>query len=106
MANPVIDVQAGRVWQNWHSTQGVGGPVARFYTPRNAWDDGSSTPGKDFAPGLAALQNIVQQAEQDGKRVRALGSGWSLSQAAFVGDYLVNTSRLASWFIGFRTRTL
>ena len=106
MANPVIDVQTGRVWQNWHSSQGVGGPVARFYTPHNEWSDGSTTPGKAFAAGLAALQSIVQQAEQDKKRLRAVGSGWSLSSAAFVDDYLINTSRLSSWFIGFKTPTL
>ena len=106
MANPIIDVQTNRFWQNWHSSKGIGGPVARFYTPHNEWSDGSSTPDKQFAPGLAGLQSIVQQAEQDGKRVRALGSGWSLSSAPFVDDYLINTQRLSSWFIGFKTPTL
>ncbi|MGH7440302.1 MAG: FAD-binding protein, partial [Polyangiaceae bacterium] len=103
MPNPVIDVEGNRVWQNWHSSRGVGGAVERFYTPHNAWDDGSTTPGKAFQPGLVALQQIVQEAEKNGKRVRALGSGWSLNSVAFVADYVVNTSRLSSWFLGFRT---
>jgi hypothetical protein len=106
MADPIIDVQPNRFWQNWHSSKGIGGPVARFYTPHNEWSDGSTTPDKQFAPGLAGLQSIVQQAEQDGKRVRALGSGWSLSSAPFVDDYLINTQRLSSWFLGFKTATL
>src|SRR5438105_5600998 len=106
MPNPVIDVLENHEWRNWHSTRGIGGQVARFYTPRNVWDDGSVTAGKEFAPGLAGLQQIVRQAENDQRRVRAVGSGWSLSSAPFVSDYLVNTSRLSSWFLGFRTPTL
>ena len=106
MATPVIDVQAGRTWQNWHATRGVGGPVARLYTPHNAWSDGSETVGKKFAPGLAALQSIVGLAENDAKRVRGVGSGWSLNSVAFVDDYLVNTARLSAWFVGFKTPTL
>ena len=106
MPNPIIDVLENREWRNWHSSRRVGGLVARLYTPRNAWDDGSQTPGKPFAAGLAGLQQIVKQAEVDRRRVRAVGSGWSLSSAPFVSDYLVNTARLSSWFLGFRTPTL
>jgi FAD/FMN-containing dehydrogenase len=106
LLNPVIDEQGGRTWQNWHSTRGVGGPVTRFLTPHNVWEDGSTTPGNAFAPGLAALQSIIQRAESEGTQVRALGSGWSLSSAPFVGDNLVNTARLSNWFVGFKTPTL
>lgn len=106
MPTPFIDVQENRLWQNWHSSRGIGGTAARFYTPHNEWTDGSSTEDKEFAPGLAGLQSIVQEAERDRKRVRALGSGWSLSSAPFVSDYLINTQRLSSWFLGFNTPTL
>ena len=49
MLTPVIDVQTGRVWQNWHATRGVGGSVGRLYTPHNAWSDGTEIVGKRFA---------------------------------------------------------
>lgn len=106
MPDPVVDVLEKQDWRNWHGTRGVGGQVARLYTPHNAWDDGSVTPGKEFAPGLAALQQIVRRAEDDRRRVRAAGAGWSLSAAPFVSDYLVNTLRLSSSFVGFATPAL
>ncbi len=106
MPNPVIDREPNRRWQNWHVTHDVGGRVAQFFTPHNIFDDGSSVPGKPFAAGLAALQVIVREAEANQMRVRALGSGWSLSSVAFVDEYLVNTSRLSSWFVGFKTPDL
>jgi len=106
MPTPVINVQTNRLWQNWHSSSGIGGNTARFYTPHNEWTDGSKTPGQDFAPGLAALQSIVQDGERDQKRVRAIGSGWSMSSAPFVSDYLINTQWLSSYFVGFNTPTV
>ncbi len=100
MPNPVIDVKTAQGWSNWHSTSGVGGQVAKFLIPWNAWDD-NSPPDKPFAPGLAGLQSIVQQAEAASMRVRAVGSGWSLCNIAFVKDYLVDTSNLSSLLVGF-----
>lgn len=105
MAEPVIDVSIDRVWQNWHSSSNVGGKVERFLTPHNAFTDGSTVAGKGFAAGLAGLQKIVRDAEAAGKRVRALGSAWSLSSCAYVEDHLVNTQRLTYWFMGFKTPT-
>jgi len=55
---------------------------------------------------LAGLQQVVRDAEQSHKRVRAIGSGWSLSNVGYSDDYLINTSRLTHWFVGFRTPTL
>jgi len=100
MPNPVIDVKANYNWGNWHATSQVGGQVAKFFVPWNAWDD-NSAPDKPFAPGLAGLQSVVRQATLDGKRVRAVGSAWSLSNIAFVPDYLVDTANLSSLLIGF-----
>lgn len=105
MAEPVIDVATDRVWMNWHSSSNVGGKVERFLTPHNAFTDGSTVPGKPWAGGLAGLRKIVRDAEAADKRVRALGSAWSLSPCAYVEDYLVNTQRLGYWFMGFRTPT-
>jgi len=98
----MIDVRADHQWDNWHLSSGVGGKVSKFFIPWNDWDDNSpSPPGKPFAPGLAGLKSIVRQAEAAGKRVRAAGSGWSLSNVAFVPDYLVNTANLSALLIGF-----
>src|SRR5262249_24908092 len=36
----------------------------------------------------------------DQRRVRAVGSKWSMSSIAFVRDYLVNTSQLNRWMVG------
>ena len=105
MPNPVIDVRVNQTWNNWHSSSGVGGTVARFFIPWNDWDDNSPAPsGKPFVPGLAALKSIVQQAQAAGKRVRALGSGWSLNNVAFVPDYLIDTANLSALLIGFGPR--
>ena len=105
MPNPVIDVRVDQTWNNWHSSSGVGGTVARFFIPWNDWDDNSAAPaGKPFVPGLAGLKSIVRQAEAAGKRVRALGSGWSLNNVAFVPDYLIDTANLSALLIGFGPR--
>ena len=100
MKEPLIQTADNRVWQNWHDTSGVGGTALRFFTPSNFWSDGTTGGNEDFTPGLAGLQSIVRQAEAAGKRVRAVGSGWSLSNAAFTEDYLVNTALLSRWRIG------
>jgi len=101
MPEPILDAEKNRKWFNWHRTDGVGGNVDMFFTPQNRWADSTPIdPAKKFAPGLAALQKIVGLAAANGQRVRAIGSGWSLSGVAFVEDYLVNTARLNEWSIG------
>lgn len=101
MAEPIIEIEHDHTWRNWHSTSDVGGAVERFFTPRNDWRDSTLVdPNRGFEPGLRALQSIVRQAEAQQKRVRAIGSGWSLSPVAFVSDYLINTARLTNWSIG------
>jgi FAD/FMN-containing dehydrogenase len=43
---------------------------------------------------LDDLVGIVREAERVGRRVRAVGSGWSNSDVAMTGDYLVETNKL------------
>jgi FAD/FMN-containing dehydrogenase len=97
---PLLTFEENKNWQNYHRTSLVGGTVDRFFTPRNIWADGSRD-AKAFLPGLRGLQAIVKQAEAGHRRVRAVGSGWSLSNVAFSEEFLVNTSRLNYWFVGF-----
>jgi FAD/FMN-containing dehydrogenase len=96
---PLLTFEENKNWQNYHRTSLVGGTVDRFFTPRNLWEDGSRDP-KAFLPGLRGLQQIVCSAEVGHRRVRAVGSGWSLSNAAFSEEFLVNTCRLNYWFAG------
>ena len=107
MPKPFIEVHDNHDWQNWHRTHGVGGRVECFFTPRNAWADNSAIDGeRKFEPGLAGLKEIVRQGEAQQRRVRAVGSGWSLSAAAFVSEYLVNTSLLTAWSLGMKAASV
>jgi hypothetical protein len=44
--------------------------------------------------GLDDLVALVQDAERQGRRVRAVGSSWSISDVAVTGDYLIETNKL------------
>jgi len=63
-------------WKNWAGTFGV--PKLK----------GHCHPGS-----LEELVAIVQDAERGGRRVRAVGSSWSLSDVAMTPDYLVETNQ-------------
>jgi FAD/FMN-containing dehydrogenase len=105
MPEPRLRRENDRPWVNWHNSRDVGGRVQRFYTPMNAWLDAPTpAPPRDWEPGLAGLQRIVHEAEAAGTRVRAVGSAWSLSNAAFVPDFLVDTAQLSTAFAGFGER--
>lgn len=101
--NTLIEETDGFVWENWHLSRGVGGRVAKLFAPRNRFVDGSTVQGQKFRPGLEGLQALVRRAEADGRRIRCVGGGWSLTPIAFVDDYLVDTQHLSEWFVGFQT---
>jgi hypothetical protein len=63
-------------WQNWAGNLSVT-PVAHC-KPKS----------------LSDLVGFVQQAEQNGNRVRAVGSSWSFSDIAMTTDYVVETNLL------------
>lgn len=107
MPKPLIEIEHNRAWRNWHDTGDVGGTVQQFFTPRNEWtDDTPVDPDKAFAPGLAGLCEIVRRAEAAKTRLRALGSGWSLNNVAFVDGFLINTSRLSKLQIGLTPKSV
>jgi hypothetical protein len=63
-------------WSNWAGNQGL-------------------TPYMHCHPQtLQDLITIVRQAEDGGKRVRAVGSSWSFTDVAITNDYLVETDQL------------
>lgn len=87
-------------WENVH--QNVSFRADRIYTPWNRMPDGSVPPNAiaAWAAGLAALQTILKDAENNGRSVRAVGSGWSLSETTKTNDYLINTRPLNTMFVG------
>jgi FAD/FMN-containing dehydrogenase len=95
---PLIHFTPNQVWTNTH--RNVSTHVDRLYEAWNRWSDGSRPDHDAWQPGLRALQHIVREAEAAGKRVRALGGGWSLSEAAVTSDFLVDTKQLNNLVIG------
>jgi hypothetical protein len=94
MANerPLLSYQRRRAWQNKH--QLVNARVERLYDVWNRWEDGSRPTSHAWRAGLSALRQIVIEAESLGRRVRGIGAGWSLSEAAAGDDFLLNTKPL------------
>ena len=65
-----------RQWKNW--SQSIELRPERTYRPRS----------------LADLKAIVTTADRNGKRVHAVGSGWSFGDVMATNDYFVDTSTL------------
>jgi hypothetical protein len=81
-------------WNNKHQT--VKQVVNRLYDVHNRFDDGRR-PSSAMARcknAIVLLQQILKDAEDNGKCVRAVGGGWSLSNIVETHDYLVNTRPL------------
>jgi len=65
------------------------------YTWHSAWKIKTATPQKYFLPeSIDDLVSIIQEAEQKGLRVRAVGSGHSFSDVALTPDYMVDPCKL------------
>ena len=95
MANeqkPLMTFQRRVRWRNKHLN--VERQVERLYDAWNRWSDGSRPAEHVWRAGLMALQQIVRDAAAQGRRVRAVGGAWSLSEAATTNDFLVNTRPL------------
>ncbi len=97
---PLVHFEANYRWQNKH--QNVSGSVARLYSAWNRTADGREPARQRFKAGLNVLRQIVLDAEAEGRRVRAYGGAWSLSDAAHTPDFLVNTKPLNYLSIGLK----
>jgi hypothetical protein len=89
-----------REWENHHQT--VRFTPERYYDVWNFWDDNSSPTANKWRPGFCALQKIVRDAEAADCQVRAVGGGWSLSNAVETPGFLLNTKPLNIIEIGLR----
>ncbi|GAX25337.1 hypothetical protein FisN_5Lh430 [Fistulifera solaris] len=78
---------------NWHKSINVGGKVETLLALNN-------TDSTDFSSGLAALQQIVDQVASEGRRIKAFGSTWSLSNVAYTNDVMVNSQGLTYCKVG------
>lgn len=87
---PQVIVTRDEDWTNWHSS--VEGRVVRQIDVWNAEPSTGSV--TNYNKTTAALQNILQDALNDGLVVRGLGGGWSFSSVAFTNGVLINTRPL------------
>jgi hypothetical protein len=94
------DYRSNVRWVNRH--QNITIRAERLYNVSNRWPDGTRPQKLIWQAGLEALRRIVREAEAQGKQVRALGGGLSLSEAAVTRDFLVNTKALNYIDIGLR----
>jgi FAD binding domain len=99
VADPLLSLARNHAWRNFH--RNVALTVDRYYTTWNAYQDGTLA-SPVWKAGLLGLRTIVRLAESEGKRLRALGGTWSLSQAAVSSDFMVNTKPLNYVELGFR----
>jgi len=91
---PVINRTLSEEWKNWHKSLTVGGRVALMLQPTNQFEESDSVPGKEFLAGLRGLEEIINEARSEGRKIRAFGSRWSLSNVAFTNEYLVDCGQL------------
>jgi FAD/FMN-containing dehydrogenase len=95
---PLVSFEPGYPWRNKH--RNVASTAARLYNAWNRTSDGQEPQRQRWRAGLNALRQIVMDAESAGRRVRAYGGAWSLSEAAECPDFLVNTKPLNYISIG------
>lgn len=102
---PLLHFQNDFPWHNKHHT--VQFTAARLYNVWNRTAAGREPPRERWRAGLNALRQIAWDAEVAGKRVRAYGGAWSLSEVTRTPDYLINTKSLDYLAIGLpRTKVL
>lgn len=95
---PLLHFQADYPWRNKH--RNVQLTAARLYNVWNRTSAGREPARQRWRAGLNALRQITLDAAAAGKRVRAYGGGWSLSDAPSTPDFLVNTKPLNYLSIG------
>jgi hypothetical protein len=92
------------LWRSWHrpGSINVGGSYEKLFQAANNVElpDGQFVQDVEFLSGLESLQEILAQAQVDGKRLRAYGSKMSINNLAYDDEYLVDTRGLNYCKIG------
>ena len=84
-----IQLTTPGLWVNRHQT--IQQAVSGIYT---IWNADLSDKLETYKIATQAFQSLIKQAETNGKRLHALGGGWSLAPVGMTNDYLVNTKPL------------
>ena len=84
-----VDVKERRQWRNKHQT--FTQPLERIY---DVWNPDAAPSAQGLRATVAALQMLIAEAIDNGKRLRGLGAGWSFSPVAATDGYLINTKPL------------
>lgn len=88
---------SGRLWVNKHMN--LSEPVWRHYDVWNHGSDVLAGPA-GWGGGFRHLSSILNEAQAMGRRVRAVGSRWSLSPWAVCPDVMINTMPLNFHYVG------
>ena len=93
-----IRSEGPRSWTNVHHT--VKTQLAKLFDVYNPGLADAARMGNMAVMKLAAanLESIVRDARKAGRRVRAVGAGWALSDIAITDGWLVNTANLSGCF--------
>jgi len=80
---------------NYHFSINVGGRVHTVFHPENNcdsrnWEKDQHYQEEDFLLGLQQLRACVKEANKRKQQIRAVGSGWSLSNIAYVNGVMVD----------------
>jgi FAD/FMN-containing dehydrogenase len=80
-----------RIWSNKHENYSV--PIAGLYDIWNP-DVSGGQMIKGYRATTRSIQGLISNAVLEGVRLRAIGSGWSISRAVVTDGWLVNTKPL------------
>ena len=84
-------------WKNVHATMEA--DLADLIDVDNSVASGPPLAGFGFLVQAARdIDTIVQEARQQGKKIRALGSGWALTDIAITDGWMINTKLLNGCF--------
>jgi len=80
---------------NYHYSINVGGRVHTVFHPQNnchsrKWESDQHYQEEDFMGGLKQLGECIKEAKNRKQQIRAVGSGWSLSNIAYVNGVMVD----------------
>jgi hypothetical protein len=105
-------ITKGNFYINWHVNLAVGGTYEKMFYPSNGMDVSSNrdkssvspnfdkkedipnVQDQEFKTGLNELKDIVNQAQVDGKHLRAMGSRWTVTELPYTEDYMIDTHGL------------
>src|SRR5438128_1631268 len=87
-----------QTWENVHVTETTQLDALISVDNSRPPEAPKATGFDDFRQIAAELDALIRDARQQGKRMRALGSGWALTDIAVTDGWLINTKALNGCF--------